>query len=335
VTTVAPVDLDSLRRAARAAEPVIVVVDTCYLFDEAIARLRDTGSGLPLGVGGLGLLPWYAPEIVANELARTYESVARRARVDPDALLRVLTDVYLPAIRFVALDDTDQREDRRVAAVAHMDADDVDQARLALLLAPAQLYSADKHLRLPGLAPADRKALDLVVAAEATVREGDAIVMAAVTFTGASGAGAMHGARQLAVRLEVPVWIVALAGLGGAALAVRWIARSPERRARAAAISRELGTAFAECLADTHDARHYLHATSIQPSEQPSHVARVARALIISRTPLLAADLHQRLAAREDDPPTIIELRALLRDHPAFVRVERSRWQLGQTLTIH
>jgi predicted nucleic acid-binding protein len=334
MAAVAPVDLDALRAAAHVAEPVIVVVDTCYLFDEAIARLRGTGTRLPLGVGTLGFLPWYAPQSVASELTRTYQGVARRSHVDPDALLRVLNDVYMPAIRFVTLDDTDPADDPRVAAVARMDADDVDQARLALLLAPAQLYSADKHLRLPGLAPSDREALKLVVTAETTVREGDAIVMAAVTFTGATGAGAIHGVRQLAARLEVPVSLVALAGFGAAALAVRWVACSPERRSRASAIARELAAAFAERLDDSNDARHYLQATSIEPTEQSSRAARVARVLTISRTPLIAADLHQRLASREDDVPTITELRALLHNHPAFVRVERSRWQLGRTLTV-
>ena len=74
---------------------------------------------------------------------------------------------YLPYLRFVTVDVADI-VDPQVLAIP--DPDDVPTGQLATLVAPCVVFSEDKHLREPSLAPEDWRAvaacaIDLIEAA--------------------------------------------------------------------------------------------------------------------------------------------------------------------------
>jgi hypothetical protein len=68
-----PIDVDALGTAVRAAEPVGVVVDRDFLFEDAVTRLRTGTQRSVNSAGQFGMFPWYASACVADELAWNYE----------------------------------------------------------------------------------------------------------------------------------------------------------------------------------------------------------------------------------------------------------------------
>lgn len=63
---------------------------------------------------------------------------------------------YLPRLRFVTVSTADV-VDPQVLAIS--DPDDVPTGQLAKLVAPCIVFSEDRHLRQPGLAPEDWRAV--------------------------------------------------------------------------------------------------------------------------------------------------------------------------------
>ncbi len=73
-----------------------------------------------------------------------------RLWVPLDALRERFEAEYLPALRYVTV-DTAAIADPQVLAIT--DPDDVPMGQLAKLIAPCVVFSEDRHLRKPGLAP--------------------------------------------------------------------------------------------------------------------------------------------------------------------------------------
>src|SRR5437899_8313365 len=86
---------------ARLRPTAVASVDTSFILDQAAARL-----GAPIHVVqtmGFGSIRHFAPTRVANELAWTYVAAARRRRVDSTRMYELLTEDFMPRIRFVDL----------------------------------------------------------------------------------------------------------------------------------------------------------------------------------------------------------------------------------------
>ena len=98
--------------------------------------------------GGTAVL--YAPDHIYTEVYRRLPKIARSSPVPLDALRERFEAEYLPALRYVTVDAA-AIADPQVLAIA--DPDDVPTGQLAKLIAPCVVFSEDRHLRKPGLAP--------------------------------------------------------------------------------------------------------------------------------------------------------------------------------------
>jgi hypothetical protein len=83
----------------------------------------------------------FATKRVAEETFRRFGEIAAARGVAVDDVERVWDDLFCARVRVVDMSDTDDDPDERVADVALRDADDVDTARLAVLLAPCALLT--------------------------------------------------------------------------------------------------------------------------------------------------------------------------------------------------
>jgi hypothetical protein len=92
----------------------------------------------------------YAPDHIYTEVYRRLPKIARSTPVPLDALRERFEAEYLPALRYVTV-DTAAIADPQVLAIT--DPDDVPTGQLAKLIAPCVVFSEDRHLRKPGLAP--------------------------------------------------------------------------------------------------------------------------------------------------------------------------------------
>jgi len=131
---------------------------------------KGTGwqSGL-LRITNRAIATLYASDHVYGEAYEHLADIARWSKV-PVAVLRDRFEAnYLPRLRFVTVDTSDV-VDPQVLAIP--DPDDVPTGQLAKLVAPCVVFSEDRHLRKPGLAPEDWRAVaelrvDLIEAGQA------------------------------------------------------------------------------------------------------------------------------------------------------------------------
>jgi hypothetical protein len=308
----------------------LAVVDTSFILDRAAEQIRDPRANIKtLGVGSVRL---FAPTRVANELVWNYESAARRRGVDPAALHTMVWQEFAPKIRFVDLPRVDVLNDTRLRDLGGMDADDLDLGRLGLLLAPCHVYSHDKHLRISGFAPPTIEDLDAVLAAGLAVEVSDGALVTTGFVVRLGARGASGAANAVAVRLQVPIWVVALVVgilIGGL---VTWAMSSPERRAKAdVALAKTI--AIAGELAERRlTGQALLERTSI-PAPVPSAETRILRALALARSPLLASEVEAVLLV-DGNTPSVAWIRQFLARHPACVKVGRYRWQLGRQMAL-
>jgi predicted nucleic acid-binding protein len=343
------------------------VLDTDFLFEQAAAKIRDWrltgGFYQAMSVGSLRL---FAPMRVADELCWNYGKVARRLHVPPAQLLYTLQSDFIPHIRFVTQNPDDPITDPRAVAVT--DRDDLPVVRLALMLAPCHVYSLDKHLRHPGFAPRTKAEMAGLIGAEQTVSILDGGAVATVFTTRLGFAGLAEGARRVASRLDVPTWFVVVAGLllvfGSSAV----VLSSPERRTRARQLAASVGDNLRAAAEEHGRALSILDGKCFPPG--PGHDLRrgIARVLALAPKPLLAKEVQTRLAvetnptlvnfvlerllvpdAQAGDPVTEIQdrlstelrsapelgkVRHALASDPAFVKVDRYRWQLGRRIVL-
>lgn len=310
----------------------VASVDTSFILDQAAARL-----GAPIQVVqtmGIGSIRHFAPRRVANELAWNYEAAARRRKVDPERMYKVLTEDFMPRIRFVDLPPVPPEYDERLADLNRRDSDgaDPDVGYLGLLLSPSLVFSHDRHLRQTGFAPATLQELNLVLAAGLAVEISDGALVTSGFVVKLGATGASNAASAIAVRLEIPLWVVGLLVAAMVGLGVYWALSTPERREKA---GRLLTAAAGEAtkLAERRAAgKALLERTSLQAAS-PTFENRVFRALALADEPLLAREVRSALAA-SGPVPTEPWLREYLGRHPSFVRKRAYRFQLGRQLTI-
>lgn len=307
-------------------------IDTSLILDQAAARL---GANVQIvQTMGMGSIRHFAPMRVADELAWNYRAAARRRRVNPEAMYTLLTEDFMPRIRFVDLPPIPAGFDRRLDDLTVRDSDgaDPDVAYLGLLLSPSLVFSRDRDLRQTGFAPATIEELDLVLAAGLSVEISDGALVATGFVANLGATGASSVANAIAVRLQIPLWVVALAAIALLGFGTYWALSTPERRDKVARLLAPAAEEVAKLVERRAAAKALLEHTSIQAASN-SFENRMFRALAFSREPLLANDLRSLLAATGPVPDERW-LRQYLAAHPSFVRRRAHRWQLGRHMTI-
>ena len=249
-----------------------------------------------------------------------------RLWVPLDALRERFEAEYLPALRYVTV-DTAAIADPQVLAIT--DPDDVPMGQLAKLIAPCVVFSEDRHLRKPGLAPpAWREAAEFAVDLAGGVT-GQRITgnLATLPFRGGAELVAF-----LSRKTGVSPWIIG----GITAAAVAYVLASPQWRQAvgryvmpvADALLKEMERSAALEQHGIAGLREILLAALPEPD------VKQQAAIVLARhdEPLLAREVQQWLLRLFPDNrvPTVTEIRAALRDGPEFVQPDRYRWQFGR-----
>jgi predicted nucleic acid-binding protein len=244
--------------------------------------------------GGTAVL--YAPDHIYTEVYRRLPKIARSSPVPLDALRERFEAEYLPALRYVTV-DTAAIADPQVLAIT--DPDDVPTGQLAKLIAPCVVFSEDRHLRKPGLAPpAWREAAQFAVDLAGVVT-GQRITgnLATLPFRGGAELVAF-----LSRKTGISPWIIGGITAAGAA----YVLASPQRR-------QAVG-------------RYVMPVAEAMVKEMERSAALEQHGIAGLR------EVQQRLLRLfpDDRVPTVAGIRAALRDGPEFVQPERCRWQFGR-----
>jgi hypothetical protein len=279
---------------------------------------------LRMASGGTAVL--YVPDHVYGEVYRRMPKIARSSPV-PLAVLRERFEAeYLPVLRYVTV-DTAAIADPQVLAIT--DPDDVPTGQLAKLIAPCVVFSDDKHLRKPGLAPlawreAAQFGVDLVEGVTGQRITGN---LATLPFRGGAELVAFLGRKT-----GVSPWVIGGIVAAGAAL----VLTSPQRRQ---AIGKYVKP-VAEALVKEMERSAALEQHGIAGLREilldalPEPDAKQQAAIMLARhdEPLLAKEVQQRLLRFFPDErvATVTEIRAALRDGPEFTQPDRYRWQFGR-----
>jgi hypothetical protein len=171
-----------------------------------------------------------------------------------------------------------------------------------------------------------------VLAAGLQIDIGDSAIVTTGYAVRAGALGISGAVRGIAVRLEVPIWVVALAAALLVAGGVWWTLSTPERKANAEELLKKLAVSAGDVAARRHAGQQMLESTSLLPAVTTVET-RIFRALAFSHGPLLASEIRRAIAG-DGEGPTPRWIARFMASHPSFVRVGAHRWQLGRYLAI-
>jgi len=277
-----------------------------------------------------GIATLYASDHVYFEVYEHLPKIARWSKV-PVGVLRARFEAnYLPRLRFVTVSTTDV-VDPQVLAIS--DPDDVPTGQLAKLVAPCVVFSEDRHLRKPGLAPEDwravtGRAIDLIEAAAnqyelaRTANHGISLPLT----------GAIELCKFVGRRTGLSPWVIA----GVAGVGVALYLKSPERRKTAGKyvvpVIQTLGQEMNSAALQEQRGLRGLREVMLPGTMQPSVKQQTAIILARQREPMLAREVQERMLPHFTSEliPTVAEVRNVLKDSSEFVQPERYRWQFGR-----
>lgn len=149
-------------------------------------------------------------------------------------------------------------------------------------------------------------------------------------------AGACWGSNVVGRQLGIPRWVPGAAFAALTGLGAYMFMRGPDRRAAAKNVGRKASEALVEILTDQSqrqaDGLRAINDAIYIRQGDPSVCQQVALTLARSSGPLLAQEVHDRIAKRFEvhRVPLVSEVRTVLAEGTEFVLVDRSRWQLGR-----
>ena len=273
-----------------------------------------------------GTASLYAPDHVYGEIYEHLPRLAACSRVPVQELRRHFEEEYLPALRFVTM-SAEQSADSQVLAIT--DPDDVPLGQLAKLVAPCVVFSEDRHLRRPGLAPADwRGAAGFAVDVADGQSKQRVVGMAAV----GPGWGLIELLKFISRKTSLPAWLLGLVLAGGGA----YFLRKPERlrtlSEQIVPVLETLSTLIEAAMAQEQRGLAGLREVILPPPEAPTARQQVAIILARQREPLLAQQIQDLISEHfaAETVPTSVEIRGVLGDGPEFAEVGRYRWQFGR-----
>ncbi|SRR5271166_287073 len=268
----------------------------------------------------------YAPDHIYTEVYRRLPRIARSSAVPLETLRARFEAQYLPALRYVTVDAT-RVADPQVLAIT--DPDDVPTGQLAKLIAPCIVFSEDRHLRNPGLAPPEWReaaqfAVDLVEGITGQRVTGG---LAAIPFRGGAELIMFLGRKT-----GIPPWIIGGIMAAGAVL----VLKSPQRRQAIGKYAMPVAEALLKEMERSAalEQRGIAGLREILLAALPDPDVKQQAAVVLARQgePLLAREVQERLLRHfpSERVPTVTEIRAALKDGSEFVQPERYRWQFGR-----
>jgi hypothetical protein len=271
----------------------------------------------------------YAADHVYGEVYEHLPEISQWSKIPVGVLQTRFEKQYLPLLRFVTVDMT-EIIDPVVFAIA--DVDDRPTGQLAKLVAPCVVFSEDRHLRKPGLAPDDWRlittfAVDLVEGAAKQYQ-----VEAAANGFNLPLSAAIELIRFATRRTGLSPWLIGGVVVGAGAL----VLKDPERRKAPGKhimpIVDALGKEMSAAAAQEQRGIQRLREVMLPAPAVPSVKQQAAIALARQRYPLLAREVQELMLThfRCDLVPTVAEVRAVLTDGSEFVQPERYRWQFGR-----
>jgi hypothetical protein len=273
-----------------------------------------------------GTASLYAPDHVYWEIYEHLPTVAACGPVPVDDLRQSFEEEYLPVLRFVTM-SAEQPADSQVLAIT--DPDDVPLGQLAKLVAPCVVFSEDRHLRRPGLAPADwRRAAGFAVDVADGHGKEQVVGMAAV----GPGWGLIELLKFIGRKTGLPPWLLGLALAGGGA----YFLRKPERRRtlgeQLVPALETLSTLIEAAMAQERRGLAGLREVILPAPEAPTVRQQVAIVLARQREPLLAQEIQDLISEHfaAETVPTTAEVRGVLNHGSEFAEVGRYRWQFGR-----
>ncbi len=314
------------RAAARAAGPEVLVADTDVVLGDACQVLRTGRPSELLRAIDAGTAIAFMSEQTFHEIGWMSAKSARGNDVDHEALRTLITTTYLPRIPVVSTPTPDDGQWMPDASDV-TDPDDIAHVQVARLVAARAVYSHDRDLRRPGLAPPTREAYDrrlvhLSLTTDRAENERSIGMLACVT-----GGGTNEIVKWTSVRLKVrpaTLWL----GLTMVFAGTMYVLVSPPERRRRIAdglepIIERIGTAIER----SDRARAELQTTRLIPEFVPDRLEMIVASLLARRPELtmgeIGAELGLTTASRS-------QLSVLLRGHPVFERSSRYGWSVGR-----
>lgn len=302
------------------------VTDTDALLSSIDNDCRKGWHSRLLRMSSSGTAFLYASDHVYFEVYRRLPKIARSSPVPLDTLRAHFETEYLPALRFVTVSDLDAM-DSQVLAIN--DSTDVPTGRLAKLIAPSVVFSGDKHLRNPGLAPKDWQAAARLAI---DISEGDSGQRSTAVAASLPVYGTVQLTKFVGGKIGVSPWILGAVLIGGGYL----LLRKPERREKvlkyAIPAFEFIATEFEEAAAQERRGVQGLAKIILPEPAEPSIRQQVAITLARQGEPLLAKEIQELIQGSFSDDlvPTVAEVRTVLTEGSEFVQPERYRWQFGR-----
>jgi GNAT superfamily N-acetyltransferase len=226
-----PIRLDPSSPAVEDFGLDVFVVDTDVLLGDACAVLADGNRSELLRAIDAATGIAFMSEQAFQELGRMSAPSARGRGVDHEALRELIANDYLPRMPVVATPS--EGDGHWVPGAADVsDPDDRPHAQVTRLISARAVYSHDKHLRRPGLAPATRRDYDqrvMHLSVMSTHREHERGVALAM---GAIGGGVGTTVSWTSARLRVRSTHVWGARVLASAVGVYTVIAPAERRQR-------------------------------------------------------------------------------------------------------
>lgn len=302
----------------------VAVVDTDVLLANLVHQARFNVLPRLVRAAGDGTVRMFAANHVYFETYDKLVEVAGDVDVDVEVLKELFEREHLPMIKFVTTpEDVTGRSSTEVT-----DSADIPTAQLAGLVAPCVLFSRDRHLRNPGLAPQDwlQVAQAAVHAGESDRRE-SALGMTIYAPT----AGVVLLTKWVGKRLGVSPWLLG----GGVAAWIAGLLRDPEHRRVAGQWFMRAADVFWRVVKEGEDLQaaglHELSVAAVPEPERPSTTHVVARVLAWAPEPLLAGEIaHLGRELPGGQGLDTERVRATLASTKAFVRRQHARWELGR-----
>ena len=313
----------------RDAPRFVAIVDTNALLSSVDNDCRNDRDSRIVRLAKRGTCNFFAPDHVYEEMYEKLPEFASKTIVPLPILRSRFAERYLPLVRFVTVGDRGLLDDPQVIGIT--DADDVPTGVLAKCIAPCVVFSADKHLRRPGFAPAEWR---MVAGAGTDLAIADDALMGSAHLSILGGVLVAELVKGTGRRLGVATSVVAL-GVGG--LAMLYLADTDRRsatRLRAGRVLNGVGAVLADIHLKQEEGISDLREAMVAPMLTPDIPHKIAAVLARSSTSQLVPEVQVALGrAWPDEPlPSVRELRSVILMHPMFTETSRYRWQLGRRL---
>jgi hypothetical protein len=298
-----------------------VVLDTSMLINDIVDAARGQGGSLLLLTVRKDVAHLYATERVREEVERNLERRAIQGRVSPERAFAVWRERYLPAIRFVSVEDVPRG--RAVAELAARHPNDLPTGVLAELLAPCLVFARDNDLVDTGIARRDWTTI---------VHNAEEAKQLELLFSGGGvlvflvGALGVEGAKGL-IRLARAAPIPTLVGGAAATLLLHSHLASDRGRTQiteAKSLFKDVGSRLSGVIETADRAQSFVRSAAFVLEAEPTELAHAARAVAVAPEPPRAGEVAYELNATTQKAAYVLR-------HPLFTRTGDGRYLLGRS----